>query len=358
MSNRFWNEARQLYHYLGRNQPTGLLPRMHLRNYARKALKPAFNKDYAPKAASVLAEMYDNDNLGCCVPSGLWHARGIIEANAGRKIVLATDAQIIADYGAMGGYDPNNASTDRGCDEQTALNVLVNKGFADGQKIIGYLSVNTQDENEYCWALENFANLILGLLLGKDYVNVSTSGFVWNAEAPDPTMGHCVAATADSDPRGLGVATWAMTGILTHAAIKSMMAARYGGEMWVFLTEELLDLATQRSPNDLDWKTLVADFDQLGGTVPMPIDPTPPTPPGPTPIPPTPGPTPNPTNWTMLIQMVLALLQNLGPQAEPVLIAILGALNLPAWLVTFLQNLIHFYLGKSLAIHWKIAEEE
>lgn len=354
----FWSNYHQRQLRLGRNRPTGLLPRLHLRSYLKAAPQPKMNVDFsaAPGAALPLSQMYLNDAEGDCVVAGLWKARGVIEANVGRKVVIATPAQINADYGRMGGYN-GTPQSDNGCDEATALNVLMNYGYADQQKIVAAVSINPANPNEYCWALETFGNLIFGLELPDSYLDPKLApGFVWDVGTPDPSNGHCIVGFSDNDARGIGIATWGMTGLMTHAAIQQGMAARYGGEMHVFLTREIINQASQEAPDLVDWNTLVADINSIGGNVP--VDPTPPTP-GPIPIPPAPpGPTPpTPIDWSVLIQMVLSLLKQFGPQAEPILIALLTSFNLPAWLVTLLENLIHLYLGKSLAIHWKIQEE-
>ena len=79
--------------------------------------------------------------LGDCVIAGGYHVEAVWTGNAG-QLFTATDAQIVADYGAIGGYVPGDPSTDNGCDEQTAFNYWTKTGFANGTTLAGWLAVD------------------------------------------------------------------------------------------------------------------------------------------------------------------------------------------------------------------------
>src|SRR5271165_1339972 len=60
-----------------------------------------------------------NDQLGCCVISGGEHEHLLWNKEAG-KTVTFDDKATVANYHAIGGYDPNNPDSDQGCDVQVA----------------------------------------------------------------------------------------------------------------------------------------------------------------------------------------------------------------------------------------------
>ena len=126
----------------GRRTPVAPGHKFRLRNYLRASLPaPPTSCDYSPAALKALAQMYGNDSLGDCVIAGGYHIEGVETGNAG-DMFIATQAQIIKDYEAIGGYVPGDPSTDNGCDEDTATNWWEAHGFANGTKLLGAISAD------------------------------------------------------------------------------------------------------------------------------------------------------------------------------------------------------------------------
>ena len=118
-------------------------------------------------------------------------------------------------------------------------------------------------------------------------------GFTWDAAGlPNPMNGHCFTGVGYTS-KGVTIDTWGMLGTHTWAAIAKYAADKSGGEVWVLLTPDVIAAATQRAPNGFDWATLVADFNAMGGNVPVPA-------PTPTPTPPAPTPAPAATTYSMV----------------------------------------------------------
>lgn len=269
---------------MGRTRPDPTAPRLKLSDYLdRKALPtPPASLDYTPLAMQAVSNMYMNDQLGDCVIAGGYHVRGITSANAGGPIALFSNAQVVQDYSAIGGYVPGNPSTDQGCDEVTALNYWMNTGFPDGVKLAGWLTIDATNETEIMQAIWLFENNFYGMELPDDWVQnmPSASGFTWDVEgAPDPSNGHCVAGGGYTKT-GVKICTWALTGTITWAATAEYASSKNGGELHILLSPDMLIKAQQKSPAGVDWPSLIADFDAMGGTVPAPNGPpvTPPTP--------------------------------------------------------------------------------
>ena len=260
----------------GRTRAVAHGPRMKMRKYLQ-AIPPAPPaEDYSPLAAASLSQIFGNDQLGDCVIAGIGgHILGVETGNAGACFVT-TEADIIKEYSAIGGYVVGDASTDQGCNEETALNWYVANGTANGTKPLGWLAVDATNENEVKSALYLFENLVFGIELPDAWVTPfpDAPGFVWDvAGAPDPQNGHCIVGVGYT-AAGVIVASWGMLGVLTWAAIAEYCCSGNGGELYVLITPDQLTKGQQKAPNGFAWADLIVDFDALGGHV-SPPDPIP-----------------------------------------------------------------------------------
>ena len=95
---------------MGRIQPNVPHGRCSLRklmnaNVLPNVVVPA-RTNYSPKAATSLHNIFLNDTLGDCVIAGAFHVRGVTSYDNGIDVNF-TNAQVVQDYSAIGGYDPN-----------------------------------------------------------------------------------------------------------------------------------------------------------------------------------------------------------------------------------------------------------
>jgi hypothetical protein len=235
--------------------------------------------DYRPQAQASLANVYLNDQLGDCVIAGIAHVVGTLRGNSGAAPFLYSNDEIVALYSAIGGYVPGDASTDQGCNEQTALNYWQNNGAPAGSthRIVGWIAVNPADPTEFRTALWLFENLYFGMELPDPWINPApaSSNFVWDVAGPaDPNNGHCVVGVGYT-PQGVIIDTWGMTGLMTDAAIGQYASSNSGGELYAVLSQDAINRATMKAPSGFDWSQLVADFDSMGGNVAVPTAPQP-----------------------------------------------------------------------------------
>lgn len=256
---------------MGRIRPIARCPRFSLGNYLYRSISPPPPScAYTAHAEAAIAEMYLNNELGDCVIAGIGHVVGVITGNAGGKPFLYNSKQIIALYSAIGGYVPGDPSTDKGCDEQTALNYWQQYGAPAGShEIAGWIGVNGADPTEYRTALWLFENLYFGIELPDAWVNPepTASGFTWDvAGDPDPNNGHCVVGVG-YDAQGVTIATWGMTGLITDAAIAKYATQTGSGELYTVVSQDSINRAKTKAPNGFDWSQLIADFDSMGGHV-------------------------------------------------------------------------------------------
>jgi hypothetical protein len=268
----------------GRNRPVSVGPHFKMRNYLRASLPPPPTScDFSAPASAILSDIMQNDQLGDCVVAALYHYLGVLTGNAGSPF-HATPTQIVSDYSAIGGYVPGDPSTDQGCDEITALNYAVSHGLANGTKASGWLSVDASNISEVKSTIFLFEGALLTLELPDPYVNPfpSGNGFVWDVGAPDPNQGHAIMACG-FDTKGPMIDTWGMLGTMTWAALAALCTLNAGGGLYVLLTPDILAKGASKAPNGFAWADLIADFDTMGGQLPLPVpDPVvvPPTPPG------------------------------------------------------------------------------
>ncbi len=295
----------------GRVRSPAMQPRLKLSNYLLKSLpSPPASVDYTPKAMASLNQVYGNSELGDCVIACMAHVAGILTGNADGNPLLFTQQQIIALYSAIGGYVPGNPATDRGCSIQDALNFWRSHGAPIGShQIVGAIRVDPSNPEEYRTALWLFENLVFGVELPDAWIANPMPGFVWQPGTPDPQNGHCICG-AGYGSQGVTVATWGMLGAVTDAAMKYNIAPQAGGELYAVISQDAISKATLKAPNGFNWSQLVADFDAMGGNVPVPVPPPAPVPIPPVPVPPTPpAPTPAPVDWIAVLNALVAWLQ-------------------------------------------------
>jgi hypothetical protein len=218
---------------------------------------------WVAKAATALALIYMNSTLGCCVIAGGYHDVGVWTGNATGTPFCATDAQIIADYGAIGGYVQGDPSTDQGCNEQTALQYWCTTGFADGSKLGGYVGVDATNQQEVMSAVYLFETVFLGIELPDAWISTFpvASGFVWDVEGDaNPQNGHCVVVVG-YDETGVQIATWGLIGTITWAALAKYCSPTSGGEIYALLSPD--EVSGTDAPNGFDYATLQTDLAAL-----------------------------------------------------------------------------------------------
>jgi hypothetical protein len=243
--------------------------------------KPPASTDYSAKASAALARMYKNDVLGCCVVAAGDHLEGVATGNATGTPWLASDAQVVHDYSAIGGYVPGQPSTDQGCNEEDAFAYWGAHGFANGTKLAGYIAIDATNKAQCEAALWLFESAFFGVGLPDAWVDPFPSGpgFVWDvAGQADDNNGHAFLGVGYGT-RGMTISTWGMLGTITWAAIARYAQAQAGGQLFALLTPDMLAKGQTKAPNGFAWADLIADFDAMGGHVPQPPAPPPVPPP-------------------------------------------------------------------------------
>jgi hypothetical protein len=295
----------------GRQIPVVVGAHLKLEDYIRVGSMPAApsSLDLTALAMACLINIFGNNSLGDCVIAAKGHVDGVWTGNAdGGKPFIATDAQILAQYGAIGGYVPGNPSTDQGCNMQTALNWWVQNPGADGTKLEAWVGGSPSNQSLTMSCVDLFEHTYLGMALPDAWISPfpSANGFIWDvAGNPDPSNGHCVPAVGYNS-QGLLIDSWGLIGILTWKALAQYAQNNSGGEMYYMMSTDMLLKSQQTSPDGFALPQLIADFDSIGGHLPLPT-------PVPAPIPaPTPAP-PGSITQAQAVAAAMAQLQNMRP---------------------------------------------
>lgn len=270
---------------LGRRPEVAPGPHFRLARYLGAALPdPPDSCDYSLAGASTsaaLADIEGNDSLGDCVIAWLLHQLAVWTGNATGTAYHASRDEAISLYSRIAGYVPGDPSTDRGTDMTVAMNWIVANGYPNGDRPVGWVRIDATNVKELQQAIWLFEGC--GFAIGLPDAIVASmptgNGFVWDVSgAPNPQNGHAFLGYG-YNATAVGIDTWGLLGGFTYAAVAAYASANNGGEIDVLLSSDMIAAAALKAPNGFDWRTLVADFDAMGGTVPVPPSPAPPSPP-------------------------------------------------------------------------------
>lgn len=239
---------------LGKKAPRFDRRTLQLAKYLKPGAAPV-SAAYQEKVSSW--PMLLNDQLGDCVCAAAGHMIQEWTEYAGDPIV-PTDDQILKAYEVIGGYNPNDPSTDQGCDMLTALNVWRQQGIA-GRKILAFVQLETGNLEQLKLATFLFGNAYLGLALPVTAQGQSGEWFIddTNPEAavPDSWGGHCVPSVGYDEI--LSVVTWGQMWRMSPN-----FYARYNDEAYAVLSEDWLDQAGEAC-NGFDLEQLKADLAEV-----------------------------------------------------------------------------------------------
>jgi hypothetical protein len=203
--------------------------------------------------------MYLNDLLGDCVIAAEAHMINQWSWYASGVEYRVTDQDVLTAYERVGGYVPNDPSTDNGCDMLSALNDWRQNGIG-GHKILGYAEVDPSNLTEVFQAIEIFGSLFTGiqLPLSAEYQpawTVPDGGPVMNG-SPGSWGGHAVAIDAAS-PKSRTCVTWG-----SRLKMSPNFFRDYVDECYAVLSQDWID--TQGlSPSQFNLEQLQTDLASL-----------------------------------------------------------------------------------------------
>lgn len=222
-----------------------------------------------------------NDQWGDCVFAGNGHIIEQQTALGEGDETIVTDAEALAEYSRVTGFNPDagppgSNPTDQGALIQDGLADLRKNGVA-GQKIAAFARVNQASQDEVKTALADLGAVSLGVNLPQSAMDQFNAGQPWTVSG-DATIlgGHCIIA-AGYDAQYVYVVTW---GKVVPAAWGWLAA--YCDEAWAVVSAAWAGKGG-KDPEGVDLHSLGAEFAALTGQPnPFPA-PQPPPPPKPDP---------------------------------------------------------------------------
>jgi len=199
-----------------------------------------------------------NDALGDCAIAGPGHETMLWNAEAGQQVAFS-DANTIADYSAITGYNPADPATDQGSIVLDVLNYRRNTGLLDAagarHKIGAFVSLEVGNLDHLYAALYLFGALGIGINFPGSAMDQFNDGQPWEV-VPGASIdgGHYVPLVAK---RGnLLCVTWGRLQAVTETFLTTYM-----DEAYAMLSPEML--ADGKSPGGFDLPALQADLQAL-----------------------------------------------------------------------------------------------
>jgi len=256
-------------------------PRLKLAAFLRTGALPPTPPvvDYVSKVGEW--PMYANDEIGDCTTAAAGHMIEAWTAYGQGRTVQVTEADVIAAYSAVSGYDPRDPSTDQGAVMQDVLDYWRRTGIG-GHRILAFAELDVTDLEQVRAALYLFGHVYVGVDFPQSAMDQFDAGRPWDVVRRSPILGgHAVDLGYAADGRNYACVTWGAVQELTPR-----WWSAYVEEAWVVASPEWVS-ATGGTPPGLDVAALGAAFEALTGE-PSPF-------PAPVPDPtPTPQPTPMP----------------------------------------------------------------
>jgi hypothetical protein len=230
---------------------------LHLANYLDTEKLPTIPKlfDWSGKVAQW--GMLANDRLGDCTCASAGHLIETWTANASTEIV-PSDADIIAAYSAVSGYDPATGENDNGAVELDVLNYWRRTGIAN-HKIFAYAACEPRNHSHVKAAVYLFGGCYIGLALPLSAQNQAVwsvpSWGLYGSGRPGSWGGHAVNVVA-YDQHFLTVVTWGALQRMTWG-----FWDHYTDESYAVLSQDFINGGI--APNAIDWASLQKDLGKV-----------------------------------------------------------------------------------------------
>ena len=207
--------------------------------------------------------MMENDQIGDCTCAAAGHLIMEWTANAGKKMIVPTNKQIVAAYSAVTGYNPKTGANDNGAVELDVLNFWRQSGIA-GHKIGAYVALEPSNHNHIMDAVYMFEGCYIGVQLPISAQAQTQNHQPWSVPPggttgdgkPGSWGGHAIPVLA-YDSRGVTVVTWGALQTMTWTFWEA-----YCDEAYAILSNDYLD-DKQQAPQGFSMAELQTDLSDL-----------------------------------------------------------------------------------------------
>jgi hypothetical protein len=204
--------------------------------------------------------MLANDRYGCCVWAGAAHETMLLAKEAGTAVGFS-DANVLSDYAAATGFDPDDPSTDQGTDMQDAAAYRRKTGIVDcaGKRhtIAAYLALDPGNSAHLLIASYLFSAVGIGLSLPTSAIDQAKRGQIWDVVAGSPNEGgHYVPLVGRLASGMLVSVSWGRAQVMTSRFFQT-----FCDEAIAYVSTE--DLVDQKSPEGFSYAQLTSDLAAL-----------------------------------------------------------------------------------------------
>ncbi len=216
--------------------------------------KPPVSHIYAQNIPAAGWGMMGNDKIGDCTCAAAGHL--LMEwTDDNGALFTPADAQIIAAYSAITGYNPATGQNDNGAVETDVLNYWRNTGIA-GHQILAYAALEPKNLNHIKLSAFLFGGCYIGLSLPLS----AQTQTVWSVPpggatgkgAPGSWGGHAVPVIG-YDEHGLTIVTWGATKQMTWTFWEA-----YCDEAYALISTDFA--RTSNAPSGFNLAALEADL--------------------------------------------------------------------------------------------------
>jgi hypothetical protein len=209
------------------------------------------------KVPAVKWGMYGNDAIGDCTCAAIAHMLMLVTAHTG-TMVVPPEQDVLDFYSAVSGYVPGDASTDNGAAITDVLERWQTVGLS-GHKILGWASIDHLNPVALKTAIYLFGAVNIGIQVPAVAMEQFDAKQAWHIVADDGGNegGHSIPVFGYGS-LGFTANTWAANQQYTND-----WGAQYIDEAYAVVTEDWINQATGKAPNQLDVAALTADLAAL-----------------------------------------------------------------------------------------------
>lgn len=205
------------------------------------------------EAAATYSGTLGNTTAGDCTIAGVGHLLQRWSLASSPAPIAFTDAQALAIYSQLEGYDPATGQPDNGLMETDVLAAWTGGGLF-GNRAAGYATVSISSVDHIKQTIDVYGGIYLGLDLPRSAEEQTDAGVPWTEPWFSPILGgHCVAGF-EYDPNYLYVGTWGIRQPVAWSFVERYFDAAYAVADAAWLT------ATGRTAAGLDLSGLVGDL--------------------------------------------------------------------------------------------------
>jgi len=200
--------------------------------------------------------LHKNDRIGDCAIVGPANMERCWSFNSPAPDFEATDDQVIADYSAVSGYNPQTGENDNGCIMLDVLKRWRNDGIC-GHKIGAFVSVNPKNMEHVRLANWMVGGLYIGVELPANAQGARSWRYVPGTGSEAGSWGGHAVNCISHSPKGLSVVTWGEVKPMTLAFWRE-----YVSECYAVLSSQWVETG-YNAPNGFDLESLRRDLEMV-----------------------------------------------------------------------------------------------